>query len=87
MFGYGTRAAAVFLLTMSTLGVRSRAFPLWLARAGYLVAIVLLLVVAFFDWIILVFPAWIALVSLFVMRRRRLAVWPLPPEPARDVPA
>ena len=88
MFGYGTRAAAVFLLTMSTLGVRSRAFPLWLARAGYVVAIVLLLVVAFFDWIILVFPAWIALVSLFVMRRekaRRLAA--LPPEPARDVPA
>jgi Flp pilus assembly protein TadB len=73
---------------MSTLGVRSRAFPLWLARAGYVVAIVLLLIVTFFDWIILVFPAWIALVSLFVMRRqkaRRLAQ--LPPEPARDVPA
>ena len=87
MFGYATRAAAVFLLTMSTLGMRSRAFPLWLARAGYLVAIVLLLVVAFFDWIILVFPAWIALVSLYVIRRERSRRLAGSRAPVTDAPA
>jgi hypothetical protein len=71
MFVYGTRAAAVFLITMSTLGMRSQAFPVWLARAGYVVGVLMFLVVAFYDWIILVFPAWIALVSVFILRRER----------------
>jgi hypothetical protein len=71
MFVYGTRAAAVFLITMSTLGMRTEAFPVWLARTGYVVGIALFLVVAFYDWIILIFPAWIALVSVFILRRER----------------
>ena len=32
---------------------------------------VLLLVVSFWDWIILVLPAWVAVVSLFILRRER----------------
>lgn len=71
LFAFGTRAAAVFLLAMSTIGIKSGVFPRWLSRAGYLVGLVLLLVVAFFDWIILVLPAWIALVSLYILRRER----------------
>jgi hypothetical protein len=71
MFGFGTRAAAVFLLAMATIGIKSGVFPLWLARAGYVVGIVLLVVVVFWDWVILILPAWVALVSLFVLRRER----------------
>ena len=71
MFAFGTRAAAVFLLAMSTIGLRSAVFPRWLARAGYGVGIILFVVVAFFDWIILVLPVWVALVSLYILRRER----------------
>ena len=71
MFAFGTRAGAVFLIAMSTIGIKSGVFPRWFARAGYVVGLVLLVVVAFWDWIILVLPAWVALVSLYILRRER----------------
>ena len=71
LFGFGTRAAAVFLLATSTIGIRSSVFPLWFGRTGYLIGVVLLVVVAFWDWVILVLPAWVAMVSLYILRRER----------------
>jgi hypothetical protein len=71
MFGFGTRAAAVFLLAMSTIGIKSGVLPRWFGRAGYLVGLILLVVVALWDWVILVLPAWVALVSLYILRRER----------------
>jgi len=71
MFAFGTRAAAVFLIAMATIGIKSAVFPTWFARAGYVVGLVLLVVVVFWDWIILVLPAWVALVSLYILRRER----------------
>ena len=38
LFGYATRAAAVCLISVATLGLRSRTFPRWFAISGYLVA-------------------------------------------------
>ena len=72
LFVFGTRAAAVFLLSIATIGLRSRAFPRWFAWTGYLLGAALLLGVAFWDWIILVLPGWVAVVSLFILRRERL---------------
>ena len=71
MFAFGTRAAAVFLLAMSTIGLKSGVFPRWFGRAGYLVGLTLLVVVAIWDWVILVLPAWVALISLYILRRER----------------
>lgn len=71
MFGFGTRAAAVFLMAMATIGLRSGVFPRWFSRVGYAVAIMMLVVVAFWDWIILALPIWIALVSAYILRRER----------------
>jgi hypothetical protein len=45
--------------------------PLWFARAGYLAGVILLVVVAIWDWVILVLPAWVAFVSLYILRRER----------------
>jgi hypothetical protein len=42
-----------------------------MSRVGYAVAFVMIIVVAAFEEIILAFPAWIAMVSLFIMRRER----------------
>jgi len=71
LFAFATRAAAVFLLSLATLGLKSRAFPRWFALSGYLFGVVLLVVVTFWDWIILLLPAWVGGVSLFVLRRER----------------
>jgi hypothetical protein len=71
LFAFATRAAAVFLISIATLGLRSRTFPRWFAWTGYLFGIVLLLVVTFWDWIVLLLPAWVAVVSAFVLRRER----------------
>jgi hypothetical protein len=71
LFAFSTRAAAVFLISAATIGFRSRTFPNWFAWTGYLLGIVLLVVVTVFDWSILVLPAWVAVVSLFILRRER----------------
>ncbi len=71
LFGFATRSAAVFLFSVATLGLRSQAFPRWVALTGYLIGLVLLLVVTFWDWIILLLPAWVAVVSVFILRRER----------------
>jgi hypothetical protein len=71
LFAMATRAAAVFMLATATIGIKSGVFPRWFAVAGYLLAVVLLVAVSFFDWVILVLPAWVAVVSLFILRRER----------------
>jgi hypothetical protein len=71
LFAFATRAAAVFLLATATIGLRSRVFPRWLGMAGYLFGLVLFLVVAVFDWVILVLPAWVAVASLYILRQER----------------
>jgi hypothetical protein len=70
-FAISTRAAAVFLISLSTVGLRSGAFPRWVVLVGYALGLVLMLVVTLWDWIVLVLPAWVAVVSLFILRRER----------------
>jgi hypothetical protein len=67
MVVYAMRMAAVFMLATSTILRRARRAPGWLVASGYVVAIVLLLTVSFFAWIELVFPAWVLVLSLYVL--------------------
>jgi hypothetical protein len=71
LFVFATRAAAVFLFSAATIGLRSRTFPNWIAWMGILLAIVLLVVVAVWDWIILEIPIWVAIASLFMLSQAR----------------
>jgi hypothetical protein len=71
LFAFATRAGAVFLLVTATLGLRSGTFPRWFTWTGYALGVVLLVAVAVLDWVILVLPAWVAVVSLFILRRER----------------
>jgi hypothetical protein len=71
LFALATRAAAVFMVATATIGIRSGVFPRWFAIVGYLLGVVLLVAVSFADWFILVLPAWVAVVSLFILRRER----------------
>jgi hypothetical protein len=71
MFGFATRGAAIFMLATATIGIRSGVFPRWFALTGYLLGFVLLLAVSFSEAVILILPAWVAITSLFILRRER----------------
>ena len=69
LFGFATRAAAVFLFSTATLGLRTRTFPTWFALTGYAAGVLLLLVVNIWDWVVLLLPAWVFVISLSILRR------------------
>jgi hypothetical protein len=71
LFAFATRAAAVFMLATAAIGIRSGVFPRWFALAGFLLGLALMVAVSFADWVILVLPAWVAFVSVFILRRER----------------
>jgi hypothetical protein len=64
---YALRMAAVFLLSQATLWMRTGVMPKWMALLTYAVALVLLFVVTQSSWIVLVFPAWVFLVSVYIL--------------------
>jgi hypothetical protein len=64
---FGMRMAAVFMFVTSTIGLRTRVFSGWLSTVGFVFGLVLLLVIAEFAWITLLFPSWVLLVSLWIL--------------------
>jgi len=64
---YALRMAAVFLISQGTLWLRTGVMPRWMALLTYAVALVLLFIVTQSSWIILVFPAWVFLVSVYIL--------------------
>lgn len=71
LFGFSTRIGAVFLVATSTIGLRTGVIPRWFALAGYALGALLLVITVVWDWIILVLPAWVAVVSLYILRQER----------------
>ena len=64
---YAMRMAAVFTISVSTAGLRAAALPRWVSYLGYLVAVLLLVGSADQQWLQLVFPAWVLLVSTSIL--------------------
>ena len=64
---YAMRMAAVFTLSVSTLGLRVKAFPRWVCFAGYAAALVLLVSAGEHKWTQLVFPLWVLLLSIVIL--------------------
>jgi len=64
---FAMKMAGVFMISTCTIGLRSAIFPRWIAFAGYVCALVLLLVIANWKWIELVFPLWMLLVSMQIL--------------------
>jgi hypothetical protein len=72
---YALRMAAVFQISQATLWLRTGVMPRWMAWVTYAVALVLLFVFTQAQLTILVFPAWVLMVSVYILilqlRRRR----------------
>ena len=64
---YAMRMAAVFTTATTTLAVRLRLIPRWLAVVGYLTAAALLLTVGVIPWLELLFPAWVFVFSVHIL--------------------
>ncbi|WP_225805520.1 hypothetical protein [Streptomyces sp. NK15101] len=78
---YAMRMAAVFVITASTIGRRLGVLPRPLTVLGYLTGLTLLVVGASVPWSELVFPAWVLLLGLNILRGRRPGA-PRPPASA-----
>jgi hypothetical protein len=64
---YAMRMAAVFTISVSTVGLRTSGLPRWVSYLGYLIALILLIAAANQQWTQLVFPAWVLLVSVVIL--------------------
>ena len=71
IFGiYALKMAAIFLISQATLWVRTGVMPRCMALLTYALALVLLFIFTQSPWIILVFPAWVLMVSLYILVTR-----------------
>jgi hypothetical protein len=68
---YALRMAAVFTLSVSTLGIRTASFPRWISFVGYAVAAMLLIAAGEHHWVQFAFPAWVLLLSIAILVVRR----------------
>ncbi|MFO7681295.1 MAG: hypothetical protein R6X34_14700 [Chloroflexota bacterium] len=64
---YALRMAGVLMVSLATIWLRTQLMPRWLVGITYLLACALLLVVSLSLWITLLFPAWVLLVSVYVL--------------------
>lgn len=64
---YAIRMASVFMISLGTIWVRTRVMPRWLAFLTYISALVLLVTVTYSVWVTLVFPAWVLVISVYIL--------------------
>src|SRR5262249_10961404 len=64
---FGIKMAGVFLFSTCTISLRTTVIPRWVALLGYACAVVLLLIITDWEWIALIFPLWILLVSACIL--------------------
>ena len=65
---YVLKMAAVFMIMTSTLAISTEITARWIAILGYACALFLLVGNAYLDWDFFIFPSWVLLVSVFILR-------------------
>jgi len=65
---YAMRMAAVFTISAATITLRTGVAPRWLGMLGFAVGAILLISVGLTLWVELLFPAWILLLSVDILR-------------------
>jgi hypothetical protein len=64
---YAVKMASVFLITTTTLSFRIGIFPKWFIYLSYGLGLIMLLNLFFVEWLILIFPVWVLLISSIVL--------------------
>jgi hypothetical protein len=73
LFVLAARAAAVFMIVTCTIARRTGIFPRPLIIAGYVIALVMLISLVFLQWIVLLFPVWVCIASIYILIAERAA--------------
>jgi hypothetical protein len=66
LFVYAAKVAGVFTLATSTI-IRRSHWPRWTSLTGFVTAAVLILSIAFFEPIVVLFAVWVAVISVYVL--------------------
>lgn len=64
---YAMKMAGVFMISTSTLSLRTGIVPRWMAFMGFGLALFLLFSLGLFYWAPLVFPLWVLLISMHIL--------------------
>jgi hypothetical protein len=64
---YAIKMAAVFMISTSTVLIRTGIAPRWIALLGFSLAVILLIGSFFINWSIAVFPSWVFLISVYIL--------------------
>ena len=64
---YSIRMAGMFMIVLGTIWLRTLIMPRWLVAITYLFALILLFSISFSQWIMMVFPTWVCLISVYIL--------------------
>jgi hypothetical protein len=64
---FAIKMAGVFIISTSTIVLRTSILPRWVAFSGYACALVLLLAITSWPWIALLFPLWMLVLSACIL--------------------
>ena len=67
---YAVKMAGIFMISASTISLRTRIVPRWMGLLGYALALLLLLSIRIIEWSPMVFPLWVLLVSVYILIER-----------------
>ena len=68
---YAMKMAGVFMITTSTLALRTKILPRWMAILGLILAAFLMFSLGLFYWSPMVFPLWVLLISVHILLANR----------------
>lgn len=66
---YAMKMAAVFMISTSTIMLRTSILSRWLAYSGYALALIQLVAITLWEWVVLLFPLWIFVLSIEILMR------------------
>ena len=66
---YALRMAAVFMISLATIWLRTRLMPRWLVFATYATALAVLVASDINMWMTVSFPVWVLVVSVVMLVR------------------
>ena len=69
---YAIRMAAVFMISLATIWLRTGLMPRWLVALSYVAALAILIVSDLSMWVTLAFPVWVLVVSALILARSGL---------------
>ena len=64
---YSVKMAGVFMISLATISLRTPVMPRGLTVLTYALALGLLLSIGSSLWVVLIFPAWVCAVSVYIL--------------------